>query len=191
MRKIKLAKYKFNALHLSSQIFIQFKTENKMENQKQIIVKSVLDAWNSRIKEANGILDNLTDEQLQKEIAPDKNRGTYLLGHLTAVNDKMLPLLDFEQQQYSNLNDTFLTKPDKAVSEIPSASNLRTYWKNSVSKLNTHFSNLSTDQWFEKHTSVSSEDFGKEPHRNRLNVLLGRTNHLSYHLGQLALLKKQ
>ena len=69
-----------------------------MENQKHILVKSVLDSWNSRIKEANGILDSLTDEQLQKEIAPGKNRGTYLLGHLTAVNDKMLPLLDFEDE---------------------------------------------------------------------------------------------
>jgi hypothetical protein len=162
-----------------------------MENQKQIIVKSVLDLWNSRIKETNALLDSLTDEQLQKEIAPGKNRGTYLLGHLTAVNDKMLPLLDFEKQQYSNLNEPFLSKPDKAVDDIPSAKDLRSYWKNSNTKLTTHFDKLTADEWFQKHTSVSSEDFAKEPHRNRLNVIIGRTSHLAYHLGQLALLKNK
>jgi hypothetical protein len=162
-----------------------------MENQKQIIVKSVLDSWNSRIKEANNILDNLTDEQLQKEIAPGKNRGTYLLGHLTAVHDRMLPLLNFGQQQYSNLDETFLTKPDKATPEMPSPSELRSNWKSANSKLDTHFSQLPTEDWFLKHNSVSAEDFAKEPHRNRLNVVLGRTSHLSYHLGQLALLKNR
>ena len=33
------------------------------------------------------------------------------------------------------------------------------------------------------------EDFIKEPHRNKLNIILTRTTHLSYHTGQLALLK--
>lgn len=161
-----------------------------MENSKQLIVKCVLDSWNARVKEANDILDNLTDEQLQKEIAPGKNRGSYLLGHLTAVNDKMLPLLNFEQQQYANLNDTFLIKPDK-TSELPPVSDIRAYWKNSIAKLATHFDSLSPDDWFQKHTSVSEEDFIKEPHRNRLNVVLGRTTHLTYHLGQIALLKSK
>ncbi|HTA63821.1 MAG TPA: DinB family protein [Bacteroidia bacterium] len=160
-----------------------------MEIQKQTLVKSVLDSWNARIKEANNILDNLTDEQLQKEIAPGKNRGTYLLGHLTAVNDKMLPLLNFGPQQFSNLDDTFLSKPDKAVAEMPTAKELRAYWKSSNEKLSKHFDALKPDEWFEKHSAVSAEDFAKEPHRNRLNIVLGRTSHLSYHLGQLALLK--
>jgi hypothetical protein len=33
-------------------------------------------------------------------------------------------------------------------------------------------------------TSVSEEDFAKDASRNRFAVLLSRTNHLSYHLGQ-------
>jgi len=41
-----------------------------------------------------------------------------------------------------------------------------------------------------KHTSVSEEDFAKEPHRNRLNVLTTRTTHLASHYGQLIFLKK-
>jgi hypothetical protein len=34
---------------------------------------------------------------------------------------------------------------------------------------------------------VSEEDFEREPHRNRFTVLLGRTAHLAYHVGQATL----
>jgi hypothetical protein len=37
---------------------------------------------------------------------------------------------------------------------------------------------------------VTEEDFANEPHRNRLAILLSRTSHASYHLGQLMFLKK-
>jgi hypothetical protein len=48
---------------------------------------------------------------------------------------------------------------------------------------------MDSKTWFERHTSVSEEDFLKEPHRNKLNVLLNRTNHQSYHFGQMILLQ--
>jgi hypothetical protein len=161
-----------------------------METQKQLIVKSVLDAWNSRIEAADKIFASFTDEDLQKEVSPGRNRAIYLLGHLALVHDKMLPLLNLEPQHYVHLEDTFLNKPDKSVSEIPSAKEVRAIWKNVNSKLTTHFNKLSPDEWFQKHSSVSAEDFVKEPHRNRLNVVIGRTNHLQYHIGQVALIKK-
>ncbi|MFL5764681.1 MAG: DinB family protein [Bacteroidia bacterium] len=161
-----------------------------MEAQKQLVVRSVLDAWNSRIEAADKIFNGLTDEQLEQEIAPGRNRGVYLLGHLTAVHDKMLPLLNFEPQVYSHLDEPFLTKPDKTVSAIPSTKELRANWNTVNAKLAAHFSKLSTDEWFQKHSAVSDEDFAKEPHRNRINVLVGRTNHMQYHIGQVALLKK-
>ncbi len=162
-----------------------------MTNEKETAVKVVLDMWNGRIKDANALIDGLTDEQLMTEVAPGRNRGIYLLGHLTAVHDRMLPLLGFDKQQYPQLDEPFLTKPDKAVAEIPSAKELRAYWNNVNSKLTAHFSKLSTDEWFQKHTAVSAEDFAKEPHRNKLNVVLGRTNHMSSHVGQLVFLKKK
>ena len=42
----------------------------------------------------------------------------------------------------------------------------------------------------EKHASVSDEDFAKDPLRNRFSVLLSRTTHISFHLGQTALIPK-
>jgi hypothetical protein len=162
-----------------------------MSNEKQTAVKIVLDAWNSRIKEANTIIDSFSDEQLQKEVAPGRNRGVYLLGHLTAVHDRMLPLLDFEKQVYPQLNEPFLSKADKEVKEIPSAAELRKYWKDVNSRLAAHYNKLTPDEWFQRHTSVSPEDFVKEPHRNRLNIVLGRTIHMSSHIGQLVFLKSK
>jgi len=44
--------------------------------------------------------------------------------------------------------------------------------------------------WRQRHTAVSEEDFAKDPSRNRFAVLLSRTNHLSYHLGQALLALK-
>ncbi len=96
-----------------------------MTNQNDLAVKIVLNAWYSQLKATDEIFNKLTDEQLMNEIAPNKNRVIYLLGHLTAVHDRMLPMLNFEPQLYVQLNDMFLTKPDKAVTEIPSATNLR------------------------------------------------------------------
>jgi hypothetical protein len=44
------------------------------------------------------------------------------------------------------------------------------------------------EEWLTKHNSVSAEDFAKEPHRNKLSVLISRAMHQAYHGGQIALL---
>lgn len=149
-----------------------------------------LQAWHSQVKRATAIFDRFSDEGLNSEIAPGKNRVIYLLGHLTAVNDMMLPLLGLADRKYPQLEEAFIKQPDKAVNDIPSATELRKYWADSNALINSIFASLSTEEWFKKHGAVSEEDFAKEPHRNRLNVLLNRTNHLAYHIGQLALVKE-
>jgi hypothetical protein len=160
-------------------------------SKDQIIIKMVLDRWYSLIKTGDTFLDSITDEQLQKEIVPNKNRGIYLLGHLIAVHDEVIPLLNFGDKLYPELYEPFLKSPDRSISEIPSAKELRAYWSKHNEYLKQKFDSLQPDEWFSKHNAVSAEDFSKEPHRNKLNVLLTRTTHLSYHLGQLALLKSK
>ena len=123
-------------------------------------------------------------------MAPGRNTGTYLLGHLTAVHDRMLQLLGFGKQLHPELDDAFLTSPDKSGKEMPSVAELRNHWKEVNAELAKQFSNLQPEEWLKKHTSVSDEDFAREPHRNRMSVLVSRTNHISYHLGQLMFLKK-
>ena len=159
-------------------------------NEQQMAVKLFLDAWNSQVQQTNKLLNALIDEQLQNEVAPGRNRGIYLVGHLAAVNDKMLPLLNFGAQKYPQWSEAFLNKADREVEVLPTVAELRNFWSDSCAELSKHFASLSANDWFERHTSVSAEDFVKEPHRNKLNVVIGRTGHLAYHLGQLNFLKK-
>jgi hypothetical protein len=161
-----------------------------MKNHQEFIIKLAIDSWHLQVKRADNLITLLTDEELQNEVSPQRNRGVYLLGHLTAVNDLMLPLFNIEQQLYPQLNEIFIHNPDKAISEIPTTTDLRHYWKMVNEKLSQHFEKLQAEEWLQKHSSISDDDFAKEPHRNKLSVLLNRTNHLSYHFGQLVLLKK-
>jgi len=64
---------------------------------------------------------------------------------------------------------------------------LKTIWQETSQLLWTEFSKLSVVDWLQKHGAVSEEDFLREPHRNRFTVLLGRTGHIAYHLGQAKL----
>jgi len=155
----------------------------------EIIIKMVLDAWHSKIKEANDFFDNLTDEQLKNEVSPERNTGIYLLGHLTVTHDLMLPILGFGQQIYPQLTAAYNDNPD-SKRYIETASELRKYWKNINSILAENFSKMPADAWFERHNSVSAEAFQKELHRNKLNIIISRTNHLSYHNGQIVFLTK-
>ena len=156
---------------------------------EELFIKMVLDAWHTQIKSADDLFNSLSDEQLMHEVAPGRNRGIYLLGHLTAVHDRILPLLGLGDQRYPDLYKTFVDSADKEEATLPSTEDLRNYWKEVNNVLAEKFSMLSTGEWFEKHNAVNEVDFAKEPHRNKLNVVINRTNHLSNHLGQLLLLK--
>ncbi|HRH01924.1 MAG TPA: DinB family protein [Bacteroidia bacterium] len=158
-------------------------------NTMVLAVKIVLDKWRSSIKNFDDLLLELSDETLLREIVPGKNRGIYLLGHLLAVHDDMLVLLDMGNKLYPQWNDAFLKHADKVISDIPGCAELRQAWIIQAKAIQQKFDALPSEQWFEKHQAISDQDFALEPHRNKLNVVLTRINHLQYHIGQLALLK--
>lgn len=162
-----------------------------MENKQHLFVKMAVSAWKSQNKQADDILSALSDEQLVSETAPGRNTGVYLLGHLTAVNDNLFTILGLGEKLYPELYDIFVKSADRSGHSFPSPSVLREYWKNVNAKLTEAIEKVDSDEWFNRHNSVSPEDFAREPHRNKLNVLMNRTVHQSYHLGQLTYLKKK
>ena len=153
--------------------------------QTQLIIES----WNLTIKRISDLFDKLSDEEIMKEVSPNRNRGIYLLGHLTASHDYMLPLLGFRELMFPELKDSFLRDPDNLNKQPFPSEELRQKWTAVNDELKKHLNKMAEDDWLQKHSAISIEDFAKEPHRNKLNVLISRTNHLSYHHGQLALLK--
>lgn len=160
------------------------------KDQQELFVKMAIDAWNIQIDRTNKLFNSLSDEQLSQEVAPGRNSGIYLMGHLTAVHDALFPLLDIGEKLYPHLDEIFVKNPDKSNLEKPAAKELRNSWADVNEKLSERFVNFSTEEWFQRHMSISEAEFMKEPHRNKLNVLLNRTAHLANHLGQLIFLKK-
>jgi hypothetical protein len=177
-------------LRIDNNIFTTIKF-NSLKTQEELFIKMVLDAWYTQVKRTDNLFNSLSDEQLIKEIAAGKNRGIYLLGHLTAVHDKMFPILGLGSELNPELYQIFVENPDNAVTSIPDIADLRSFWKEVNSLLSQHFNKLTPLEWFQKHNSVSEEDFVKEPHRNKLNLIINRTNHLASHLGQLLYLKEK
>jgi hypothetical protein len=162
----------------------------KNKSEKELFVKMVIDAWETQNSKVDKLLEALSDEQLQAETAADKNSGVYLLGHLTAINDGLLQILGFGEKLRPQLEDIFIKNPENADLEKPSIAELKEYWNEINAKVREHLEKTTPDEWFARHSAVTDEDFAKEPHRNKLNVLLSRTIHQSYHLGQLNFLAK-
>jgi hypothetical protein len=151
------------------------------------LIDSALRAWKFNVERTEKLFGGLSPEQLQQEVAPGKNRLIYLWGHLAAVNDRLLPLLGIGERLHPEFDGMFISNPDKSVPLTVSEQSLKAAWQEINQKLWEGFSKFSDSDWAERHTAVSVEDFEREPHRSRFGVLLGRTTHLAYHLGQAAL----
>lgn len=156
--------------------------------QKEVMIKMVLDAWQVKVSQFDELLSELSDEQLMKEVAPGRNRGIYLLGHLTTLADSIFPLFGYEKL-VPHLWNPFVQTPDKENDDVFTVNELRQDWIKVKTVLAEKIAAISVDEWFEKHTAISEEDFFKQPHRNKLNVVLSRVSHVDYHLGQLQFLK--
>jgi hypothetical protein len=160
-----------------------------MTSQK-LSVQVAINSWRLVLERTNKIFSDLTEDELLKEVAPGRNRLIYLWGHLTAIHDAMFPILGLGARLRPELDAIFVSSPDKTGAQLPPAGELRKYWDEVNATLLAQFTTLSADEWLQRHYAVSEEDYAKDPTRNRLAVLLSRTNHMSYHLGQITLALK-
>lgn len=152
-------------------------------------IKAILSSWVQVVSRLDQRFASLDEEQLQKQIAPNKNRLFYLLGHLTAVHDRMLPLLGIGERLHTELDEVYIVTPDRTRPDPLSAADLKKAWNEVNTALLSGIEKFSAKDWLGKHASVSEEDFAKDPTRNRLTVFLSRTNHVSFHAGQAVLTK--
>jgi uncharacterized damage-inducible protein DinB len=154
-----------------------------------MLANAALNSWKLIIGRLDAAIAPLSDEQLQRQVAPGKNRLLYLVGHLTAVHDRMFSMLGLGERLHPELDEIYITSPDRARPDPVSAVELKQAWNEVNGKLTAALEKLTPQQWLQKHTAVSDEDFAKDPTRNRLAVLMSRTNHAAFHTGQAALLK--
>jgi hypothetical protein len=149
-----------------------------------------LKAWKTQIDRADKLFGTLSPEEVLREIAPGRNRMLYLWGHLTAIHDAMLPLLELRERLHPEFDVAFVSNPDKSRPALPSHEQVRRAWNAVNGELWKGFEKMSWSDWVQRHSAVSEEDFAKDASRNRFSILLSRTNHLSYHLGQAVLGRK-
>jgi hypothetical protein len=153
-------------------------------------VALALKVWKAQIERADKLFGSLSSDEVLRQIAPGKNRLLYLWGHLTAIHDAMLPLLGMGERLYPEFDGAFVSNPDKSQANIPSHEQVRRAWNVINAELWKGFEKMSWSDWVQRHSAVSEEDFAKDASRNRFAILLSRTNHLSYHLGQAVLGRK-
>ncbi len=159
--------------------------------QQELMVNAALSNWKLTVKRASGVFDVLSDEQFHEPVAPGRNRPVYLLGHLTAVHDLMLPLIGLGERRHPELDAVFLSSPDGTIDPLPPVSELKGYWDEVNGLLQEGFTATTPEQWLQRHNSMTDEDFLADPTRNKFSVLLNRTNHTAFHLGQLVFAKKR
>ncbi|MFY9822662.1 MAG: DinB family protein [Thermoanaerobaculia bacterium] len=158
---------------------------------EELFAKTTINSWKLAIDRLDQMFSSLNDEDLQTEVAPGRNRVFYLLGHLTAVHDRLFPLLGFGDRLHPELDDDFLVNPDRTSPDRVSAGELRRAWSEVNQQLMAAFVALPPEEWLKRHEAVSAEDFAKEPLRNRLAVLQSRTLHAGFHGGQITLAVKR
>jgi hypothetical protein len=156
---------------------------------EELMSTTAVNTWKLVIGRFDKGIASLTGEQLQQQVAPGRNRLLYLVGHLTAVHDRMFSLLNIGERLHPELDDIYITNPDKTHPDPLSAADLKQAWTEVNAKLTAAFEKLTPQEWLQKHTAVSDEDFAKDPTRNRLAILLSRTSHAAFHSGQAVLVK--
>ncbi len=80
---------------------------------EELMSTTAVNTWKLIVDRFSKGIAPLTDEQLQQQVAPGRNRLLYLVGHLTAVHDRMFSLLDIGERLHPELDDVYITNPDK------------------------------------------------------------------------------
>jgi hypothetical protein len=117
------------------------------------------------------------------------HRGKIACFIWSAISPRHTTLLELGERLHPELDQIYIANPDRALADPVSATGLKQAWSEVNAKLTAAFEQLTPQQWLEKHTAVSEEDFAKDPTRNRIAVLMSRTNHAAFHTGQAALIK--
>lgn len=156
-------------------------------SNEELFVATSINTWNSVISRLEKLLSLLKDDDWQLEVAPGRNRVSYIVGHLAAVHDRLLPMLSLGDRLHPELDEIFIDNPDRTFQDRYSAADLHQSLKAVNVKLTDAIRAMSPAELLARHAAVSEEDFRKEPLRNRLAVIQSRTAHVAFHSGQIRL----
>jgi len=154
------------------------------------VLEICLIQWNTYNRIMQKTLDAISEENFHKEITPGRNTPSWLLGHLADTDDALLELFGIRGRMFPELAKIYHHERGSNQSGHLSKEELNARWKAIIAELDGAFQSMKESDWLSRHMNISEEDFKKEPHRNKLNVMLSRVTHKASHLGQIALLVK-
>src|SRR5207244_7796801 len=82
-----------------------------------LYTNTALYAWKLAIARLDQMFSSMNDEELLREVAPGRNRVFYLMGHLTAVHDRLLPMLGLVERLHPELDDDFVTNAHRVTAD--------------------------------------------------------------------------
>jgi len=156
---------------------------------EEIFAATAIKTWTTVNSRIETMLSSLSDNDLQSQIAPGRNRVYYILGHLTAVHDLLLPLLEIGERLHPELDEFFIKNPDRTFQDTLTAAELRQMFTEVNATVTNGMETMPPADLLKRHGLVSEEDFAKEPLRNRLALLEIRAAHAMYHAGQIRLVE--
>jgi uncharacterized damage-inducible protein DinB len=143
--------------------------------------------WDTYNRRMQKVIETISDYNFNRPIVLGGNSPSWLLGHLADTDDALLELFGIDKRMYPDLAVIYHHKRESNQSGHLAKAELLSRWQAIVAKLDATFKSMSESDWHARHRVVSEEDFKREPHRNKLNVLLSRVTHKASHLGQIAL----
>src|SRR5258707_1890956 len=120
-----------------------------------LYTNTALRAWNLVIAQLDKMFSSLNDEELQREVAPGRNRVFYLMGHLTAVHDRLLPMLGLGERLHPELDDDFLTNADRVTADRVAPKTVRLAWSEGNARLTPAMAALPPAEGLQRHGAGS------------------------------------
>jgi hypothetical protein len=152
---------------------------------ENIFTQTVLNSWKAVSRRIDDLAVKFPAEHFDARVAPDGNRVVYLFGHLAVAHDRMFTLLRIGKRLHPELDDAYFDNPDRTFPDPMSPADLTAALNEIHIALNRAFDALAPADWLQRHSEVAEAEFTENPTRNRLAILLSRTNHASLHTGQI------
>lgn len=144
--------------------------------QARLFTRIALRTWKATVGRFDDIVVATSDEELEREVA-GKSRLFYLIGHLTALHDRLFTVLGLGERNHAELDAEFGEERDAHRASRLSPRTLRETWNDVNAALVAGMERLTPEQWLEKAATMSEA--------SRLSVLLDWTDHLSLHSTQI------
>src|ERR1700681_3560007 len=92
----------------------------------EVLIQTAISSWEQVIERVGTLCLSCSEEELLVEVAPGKNRISYLWGHLTAVNcDRIVRL---GERLHPELDALFIAQPHRSI-PLPTSAEIAKYWK--------------------------------------------------------------